>query len=203
MPEEERRRVERLASLAGEVKALREYLAGINRRIEALGDVGQELAAVDKELGEVTKKREEIERKIYDLRRSVAMEFRRIANELVRTLGFTWFKAISLDEYGGTYSVRIIRALPSGREEKQNLRQLSTSERIVVALIAILTGLKPGITKDYQPEKVLILADEALLALDPERYEKVKDELRKYGKYIVVTKLAEPTKTPTLTILHE
>jgi len=56
--------------------------------------------------------------------------------------------------------------------------------------------------KEYPPEKVLMMADEAVLAFDPERYEKTLKELKEYGKYIIVTKLAEPAKEPTLTIEH-
>ncbi len=203
MPEEERRRIDRLATIMGEVKALREYLSGINRRIAALGDVGQELESVEKEISKVIREREEVERKLYELRRNVAMEFRKIANELVKRLGFTWFKTILLDEHDGNYFIRIIRILPSGREEKQNLRQLSTSERISVAIIAILTGYKLGISAGYPPTKVVVLADEALLAFDPERYERVVRELKRYGKYVIVTKLAEPERVPKLTVIHK
>ena len=202
MPEEERRRVSELAKVAGEVKALKEYLEGINRRIEDLGDVGRELEAIEKQLAETIKKREGAERELYELRRAVAMEFRRIANELIRELGFTWFKAIILDESNGNYFVRVIRVLSSGRESKQSLRQLSTSERISVAVTAILTGLKLGIARGYSPNKLIVLADEALLAFDPERYEKIERELNKYGRYTIVTRLAEPARTPTLTVVH-
>jgi len=91
---------------------------------------------------------------------------------------------------------------PSGREDKQVLRQLSTSERVSVALIAILTGYKLGILARYPQSKLIVLADEALLAFDPERFNKVVEELKNYGKYVVVTKLAEPSKIPALTIVH-
>ncbi len=202
MPEEERKRVEKLAKVAGEVKALKEYLEGINRRISALGDVGRELEEVEKSLANVIREREEIERRLYELRRNVAIEFRKIANELIKSLGFTWFKTIALDEYNGRYFIRIVRVFPSGREEKQSLRQLSTSERISVAITAVLTGYRLGITRGYPADRILILADEALLAFDPERFEKVVGELRKYGKYVVITRLVEPEKVPRLTVVH-
>ncbi len=203
MPEEERKLIEKLAGVAGEVKALKEYLEGINRRIAALGDVGRELEEVEKGLASIIREREEIERKLYELRRSVAMEFRRIANEMIRSLGFTWFKTIALDEHNGRYFIRIVRVFPSGREEKQNLRQLSTGERVSVAITAVLTGYKLGITQGYPASKILILADEALLAFDPQRFEKVVDELRKYGRYVVITRLVEPEKAPKLTVIHK
>ncbi|MEM1510454.1 MAG: hypothetical protein QW290_08035 [Sulfolobales archaeon] len=202
MPEEERKRIEEQARLAGEVKALREYIEGIGRRIVALGDVGHELEEVEKELANTKRNYSELVNKLYDLRRGIVLEFRKIANEVVRAIGFTWFKSVSLDEHEGRYLVRVVRALPSGREERQSLRQLSTSERISIAVILVLTGYRLGIVKEYPPEKVLIMADEAMLAFDPERYEKTLKELKEYGKYIIVTKLAEPAKEPTLTIEH-
>ncbi len=203
MPEEERKRIDKIAHISGEVKGLEEYLEGINRRIEALGDVGSELEAVEKKLAEIIREREELEKKLYILRREIALEFRRIANTIIGRLEFTWFKSILLDEHNGRYSIRVIRIFPSGREEKQNIRQLSTSERISIALIAILTGYKLGVTAKYPQNKVVVLADEALLAFDPERYNKVVEELRSYGKYIVVTRFMEPGKTPKLTVIHK
>ena len=203
MPEEERKRVEKLSIVAGEVKALKEYLEGIKRRIDDLGDVGRELTAVEEELAGVIWECEELERKLVRLRRDVALEFRRIANELVKSLGFTWFKAILLDEHNGSYFVRVIRALPSGREERQRLRQLSTSERVCVALTAVLIGYKLGMAAGYPQDRLMVLADEALLAFDPERYEKIVEELKKYGRYVVVTKLAEPAKIPKLAVIYK
>jgi len=203
MPEEERKRIDEVTRISGEVKALKEYLEGINRRIKALGDVGRELEAVEKELAEVIGERGELEKKLYELRRGIALEFRKTANAVIRRLGFTWFKSISLDEYNGRYFVRVIRIFPSGREEKQSVRQLSTSERVSVALIAILTGYKLGISAKYPQDRLIILADEALLAFDPERYGRVVEELKNYSKYIVVTRLVEPEKTPKLTIIHK
>jgi len=201
MPEEERRRIESLGTIAAEAKALREYLEGINRRIAALGDVGEQLEAIEKELASTIREREETERRLHQLRREVAVEFRRIANELVKALGFAWFKSISLDEINGRYFIRVVRVFPSGREDKQNLRELSTSERISIAIIAVLTGFKLGLIA-YPQDKTLILADEALVAFDPDRYEKVVEELRKYSKYVVVTRLVEPEKTPVLRIAY-
>jgi len=202
IPEEERKRIEELARKVAEVNALEEYLKGINERIRSLGDVGRELEAVEKELAEIAEKREKLEKDLYELRRGVVLEFREIANSIIRKLGFTWFKSIALDEDRGRYLIRVVRVFPSGREDKQMLRQLSTSERMSIALITILTGYKLGILARYPQSKLIVLADEALLAFDPERFNRVVEELKNYGKYIVATKLAEPGKIPTLTIVH-
>lgn len=201
MPEEERKRVEELARKVAEVNALEEYLKGVNERIRGLGDVGRELEAVERELAEVTKEREELEKYLHELRSRVALEFREIANSIVKRLGFTWFKSIALDERNGRYFVRVVRVFPSGREDKQDLELLSTSERVSVALIAILTGYKLGMLAKHPPGRLIVLADEALLAFDPERFDKVVEELKNYGKYIVVTRLAEPEKVPKLTVI--
>ncbi|MEM1731533.1 MAG: AAA family ATPase [Ignisphaera sp.] len=202
IPEEERKRIEKYSVMYGEVKALREQLEGIHRRILALGDVGRELEGVERELANVIREYSELEKRLYDLRRDIVVEFRKIANEVIKKIGFTWFKSVSLDEHGGRYLLKVIRTLPSGREERQNLRQLSTSERITVAVVLVLTAYKLGITKEYTPDKILIIADEAMLAFDPERFENIVRELKEYGKYIVVTRLVEPTRMPKLTVQH-
>jgi len=44
---------------------------------------------------------------------------------------------------------------------------------------------------------------EALVAFDPRRFDKVVSELSKYGKYVIITRLAEPEKTPALTVIHK
>lgn len=202
MPEEERKYIEEVARVRGEVKSLQELLKGIERRIEILGDVGRELKEVEETLSKLYRLKDQLERTLLETRRRVAMEFRRMANDIARKLGFTWFKSIALDEEDGKYKIRVIRVFPSGREDKQDLRELSTSEKLSIVLIATLVAYKEKISKEYSPEKVPILADEALLALDPERFEKVLRELGKYGKYIIVTRLAEPSKTPKITIVH-
>ncbi|MEM4913141.1 MAG: AAA family ATPase [Desulfurococcaceae archaeon] len=202
MPEEEKKRVEKFLTISGEVKALREYLEGINRRILALGDVGRELEEIERELATVIREYSELEKKFYDLRREIVIEFRKIANEVIKKIGFTWFKSISLDEHEGRYLLKVVRVLPSGREEKQSLRQLSTSERITIAVVLVLTAYKLGITREYSPDKILIIADEAMLAFDPERFENIVSEFKEYGRYIVVTRLVEPTRAPKLIIQH-
>lgn len=202
IPLEEREKIDKIREVTGEIKALKEYLEGIKRRIANLGDVGHELEAVEKRLAKIMSERNNKEKELYGLRRNVAIEFRNIANELIRSLNFTWFRTITLKESNGSYYIRIIRRFPTGREEKQSLKQLSTSERMSIALVAILTGYKLGIASGYPYEKRIILADEALLSFDPERFEKVVKELRKYGKYIVVTKLVESQKTVKISIVH-
>ena len=204
MPEEERRRVEELSRAASEVRALREYLDGINRRIEALGDVGRELEELQKELERAEQELRKREDELLARRRTAIDGFRRIASELARELGFAWFRSIALSEEGGRYVVRVVRALPSGREERQSLRQLSTSERVSIALVAVLLGLKQLADEGRYPrDRLIVLADEALLAFDPERYGKVRAELGRYGRYVVVTRLAEPSRVPALSIVHE
>lgn len=203
VPEEERKRIEEQARVTAEKKALEQYLDGIRRRIENLGDVGRELEEVERELAEVMREREMLEEKLHRVRSGVALEFRRLANEVMGRLGFEWFKSVVLDEKNGRYFVRVVRRLPSGREEKQSLRQLSTSEKVSVALTAVLAGYKLGIAEGYPQERTVILADEALLAFDPDRYERIVGELEKYGRYVVVTRLGEPAKTPKLVVVHK
>ncbi len=203
MSEEERKRIDEITRIISEVKALEEDIRGLSRRIEALGDVGRRLKEVEEKLAETVRKRDEKEKELHTRRSKTALEFRTTASNIIKKLGFTWFKSITLDEHNGRYFIRVIRILPSGREEKQSIRQLSTSERISIALVAILTGYKVGILAKYPQNKVVVLADEALLAFDPERYNKVVEELKNYGKYIVVTRLVEPGKTPKLTVIHK
>ena len=72
--------------------------------------------------------------------------------------------------------------------------------------LPVITG--PGVNSAcslarYPQSELMVLADEALLAFDPERFNKVAEGLKNYGKYIVVTKLTEPSKIPALTIIHK
>jgi hypothetical protein len=98
--------------------------------------------------------------------------------------------------------VKVVRTLPSGREVEQPLSTLSTSERSAVALIAILTGCRLKLLDEYK-NLIPIIADEALLAFDLQRYERVLNELRSYAKYVIVTRLEEPSKAPTLKVVHK
>ena len=69
-------------------------------------------------------------------------------------------------------------------------------------MVLVLTAYKLGITREYSPDKILIIADEAMLAFDPERFENIVSEFKEYGRYIVVTRLVEPTRAPKLIIQH-
>mgnify|MGYP000434884461 CR=1 FL=1 len=139
-------------------------------------------------------------------------EFTRIALEVVGELGFTWLKSIRLvssevhdvatGEVRRGFEVKVVRALPSGREVEQSLSTLSTSERLAVSLIVVLTGYKLKMFEEYKG-LAPILADEALLAFDPHRFERVIEMLKKYAKYVVVTKLAELNKAPKLTVVYK
>jgi recombinational DNA repair ATPase RecF len=73
---------------------------------------------------------------------------------------------------------------------------------LAVSLIAVLTGYKLKMFEEYKG-LAPILADEALLSLDPHRFERVAEELKKHAKYVVVTRLAEPDKVSALTITYK
>jgi DNA repair exonuclease SbcCD ATPase subunit len=200
---EEQEAAERRALLEMEVGRIEQQIKDLEEHIAELSESGKELAEAERRLKQSQEELSRVEREIYDTLAKLKDEFARIASEIVRELGFTWIKAVRLvsDAEGKKFEVRIIRVLPSGREVEQPLTTLSTSERAAVALIAVLTGYRLRLLDEYKG-LVPVIADEALLAFDPQRYEKILEELKKHAKYVIVTRLEEPSKAPMLKVVH-
>jgi len=204
---EERAKLERrLGELEQQIKDLEEEIARKSKE-------GERLAEIRSRLEDLKAQLKTVEEELYNTLTKLGEEFARIASEIIKELGFTWLRSIrpvkvreEKDPVTGVtrriFSIRVVRRLPSGREVEQHLTLLSTSERLAVALITILVGYRLKIYEEYKGIAP-ILADEALLAFDPERYDKVVEELRNYGKYVVVTRLVEPEKTPKLLVIHK
>ena len=200
---EEQEAAERRSVVEMEIGRIEQQIKDLEEHIAKVSEAGKELANAEQMLKQHQDELARIEREFYETLARLKDEFTRIANEIVRELGFTWIKAIRLasDVEGKGFEVKIVRSLPSGREVEQPLSTLSTSERAAVALIAILTGYRLRLLDEYKGS-VPIIADEALLTFDPQRYEKILEELKKHAKYIIVTRLEEPSKAPTLKVIH-
>jgi ATPase subunit of ABC transporter with duplicated ATPase domains len=200
---EEQEAAERRSVVEMEIGRIEQQIKDLEEHIAKVSEAGKELANAEQMLKQHQDELARIEREFYETLARLKDEFTRIANEVVRELGFTWIKAIRLasDVEGKGFEVKIVRVLPSGREAEQPLSTLSTSERAAVALVAILTGYRLRLLDEYKGS-VPIIADEALLAFDPQRYEKILEELKKHAKYIIVTRLEEPSKAPTLKVIH-
>ncbi|MCC6055931.1 MAG: AAA family ATPase [Desulfurococcaceae archaeon] len=200
---EEQEAAERRARLEMEIGRIEQQIKDLEEYMVRLSEAGRELAETEQRLKLLQEELNKVEKELYSTLIGLKDEFARIANEVVRELGFGWIKAVRLasDAEGKKFEVKIIRVLPSGREVEQPLTTLSTSERSAVALIAVLTGYRLRLLDEYKG-LVPIIADEALLAFDPQRYEKILEELKKHAKYIIVTRLEEPGRTPTLRVIN-
>jgi DNA repair exonuclease SbcCD ATPase subunit len=208
--EEEKRAAGKRAEIERKLGEVEQQIKDLEEVIAKKSEAGRKLIEIIKKIEGLREELKRTEEELYNTLTMLKDEFTRIALEVVKELNFPWLKSIRLissemrDKTGKAeriFEIKIIRLLPSGREIEQPLNTLSTSERLAVSLIAILTGYKLKIFEEYKG-LVPILADEALLAFDPYRFEKVLEEIKKYAKYIIITKLAEFEKTPKLTIIH-
>mgnify|MGYP000468682453 CR=1 FL=1 len=205
LTEEQKKHARRRAELERQLGIIEQKLKDLDEIIRARSRAGEELVETERRLKELDELIEAEERNLYETISKMADEFVRTANRVVKELGFEWLKGIRLarvqEEGKERYFVRVIRVFPSGREREQPLELLSTSERLVVSLVTVLVGYRLKIAEEYGDE-VPIIADEALLALDPERFNKTVQELRKYSKYVIITRLADPSEVPELTVRH-
>ncbi len=204
LSKEEQEAAERRFRLEMEIGRIEQQIKDLEEHIAKLSDAGKELAEAEQRLKQLQEELSRVEKEFYSTLTELKDEFARIANEVVRELGFGWIKAVRLvsDAEGKRFEVKIVRVLPSGREVEQPLSTLSTSERLAIALVAILTGYRLRLLEEYR-NVIPIIADEALLAFDPQRFEKILNELRKHAKYVIVTRLEEPSKAPTLKVVHK
>jgi DNA repair exonuclease SbcCD ATPase subunit len=204
LSEEEKKAAEQRESMEKRLGELEQRIKDVEELIAKKSESGKRLYEVSKRLEELRKDLEVTERELYDTLAEMKDEFAKIASEVIRELGFSWLKSIRLvtDETKKSFEVKVIRVLPSGREVEQPLNTLSTSERLALSLIVVLTGYKLKILDEHKG-MVPIIADEALLAFDPQRLEKVVEELKRYAKYVVITRLARPDEVSRLTIVHK
>jgi len=206
LSEEERRDAEKRSEIERKLGEIERRIKDLEEAIVRRSEAGRKLVELEGKVKELKKELESTEEKHYNTLTRMKDEFARIALEVIEKLGFTWLKAIrlveSLSKAGRGFEIKVVRVLPSGREVEQSLNTLSTSERLTVALVTVLTGYRLRIFEEYGG-LAPIVADEALLAFDPYRFEEVIEELKKYAKYIVVTRLAEPSKVPALTVVYK
>jgi chromosome segregation ATPase len=204
LPEEERRVADERAKIERRLGEIEQRLKDLEEAITVRSEAGKKIVEAERRITELRKELENVENELYSTLAMMKDEFAKIASEVIRELDFSWLRAIrlagSIEEK--RFEVKVVRVLPSGKEVEQSLSTLSTSERMTVALITILTGYRLKIFEEYKG-LASILADEALLAFDPYRFEKVIEELKKFSKYVIVTKLAEPSKVPTLAVVHK
>ncbi|RSN76959.1 MAG: hypothetical protein DSO07_09110 [Thermoproteota archaeon] len=212
LPDEERKAAEERTKREKKLGEIEQQIRNLEEIIAKKSESGKKLVEVSKRVEKLRRELKTTEEELYDTLTRMKDEFTRIASEVVRELGFTWLRSIRLvesevhDKVTGElrkkFEAKVVRILPSGREVEQPLSTLSTSERLAVSLIAVLTGYKLKMFEEYKG-LAPILADEALLAFDPHRFERVVEEIRKYAKYVVITKLVEPSEVPELTIVHK
>jgi DNA repair exonuclease SbcCD ATPase subunit len=212
LSDEERKSAERRAEIERRLGEVEQQIRDLEEVIAEKSESGKKLIEINEKVEVLKKELKSMEEELYETLTEMKDEFAKIASKVIRELGFTWLKSIRLvssevrdaitGEVKRGFEVKVVRTLPSGKEIEQPLSTLSTSERLAVSLVTILTGYKLKIFKEYKG-LAPILADEALLAFDPQRFEKIIEELKKYGKYVVITKLAEPDTTPKLTVVHK
>jgi len=211
LTEEERVAAERRAELERRLGEVEQSLRNLEEVIARKSEAGVKLAEVRRRVEELSRELERTEAELHETMNRLVDEFARVAVEVARELGFTWIKSVRLnvrevrDPRTGrltkAYEIRVVRRFPSGREYEQPVELLSTSERATLALVTVIVGYRLKIIEEYGG-LAPILADEALLAFDPERLEKVVEELRKHSKYVIVTRLVEPRRVEKLTVVH-
>lgn len=205
IPEEDRIRAEKRLDLERRIRAIEQLIKDLDEVIKSMGKAGEELIEVERALEETSKTIEDKERVFHETISKMSDEFARVASEIIKEFGFEWLRGIRLarvsEEGREKYIIRVIRRFPSGREYEQPLELLSTSEKLIISLITVLVGYRLKIVEEYG-QNVPIVADESLLSLDPERLERTIDELKRYSKYAIITRLARPTEVPTITIVY-
>lgn len=205
LSEEEKEFAEKRAVLEEKRGAIEQRIKDLDEIIKSKSKAGEELIKVEEEIRETSELIDREEKKFHEVLSTMSEEFVKMANELIKEFNFEWFRGIRLikvsEEGKDKYVIRVIRRFPSGREYEQPLELLSSSERFIVSLIAVLVGYRLRIVEEYGRD-IPIIADESLLALDPERLEKAISELRKYSRYAVITKLARPEEVPTITVIR-
>ena len=114
-------------------------------------------------------------------------------NELYKKLGFRDFETI---EIAPDFRVTVAREKHGKIVENFPLGALATSERITIA-IALLLAAKQSYVKDFP----FFVLDELITSYDPERFNVVKDYLKRSDDYVILTELG--AKGTDIEVTHE
>ncbi len=131
-----------------------------------------------------------IERRYGELVHGARDSFRRTIKKLFEQIGFKGFEAITLDE-----NDRLLVIREGGY--KQDISTLSTSEKITIALILLLSAYKC-----YLDGFPFFIVDEVLISYDPVRLRHVLEYASKIAPYVIVTKLPNQRAKRKLMVLH-
>jgi len=113
----------------------------------------------------------------------IRVKFNKIINKMYQNMGFKNIEEIYITR---DYTITVTKK--DGGKEVENfpLEALSASERVTLG-VALLMVAK----QEYLPEFPFFVLDEIVTSYDPQRFEKIKEFVKKVTDYVIVTQVSD------------
>lgn len=120
------------------------------------------------------------QRRASEIRDAAKDTFNKRIMEVYGRLEYKDFKNIEIND---RYIIEVTRR-EDGREFRQPINSLSTSERLTIGVITMLAG-----KQQYLPEFPFFTLDEVITSYDPTKFERIIEYLKGQVDYLIVTRL--------------
>ena len=185
--------IEQHGELKGKIEMTQNRIDKINEEIERLAEVNEKLILSERKENFLTKATTYIAERETAIKDAARIKFNNRINEVYKVLGFTDFQSIEIDDF---FHLKVRRMLGS-RVIEQDIKSLSATERLTIAIIAMLAG-----KEEYLPDFPFFVLDELTTSYDPTRFKTIIDYLQGTVPYTIVTALAPFEKEIEIKMLH-
>ena len=185
--------IEQHGELKGKIEMAQNRIDKINEEIQRLAEVNEKLVLLERKEDFLTNVVAYITEREAAIKDAARIRFNNRINGVYKTLEFTDFQNIEIDEF---FHLKVRRTLGS-RIIEQDIRSLSATERLTIAIIAMLAA-----KEEYLPDFPFFVLDELTTSYDLTRFKTIVDYLQRTTPYTIVTALAPYEKRQEIEMLH-
>lgn len=172
--------IEQHGELSGKIEMTQNRIDGINEEITRLAEINVQLAVSERKENFLTTAAAYIAKREAAIKDAARIKFNQRINEVYKAMGFTDFETIEIDEI---FHLKV-RRKSGTRIIEQDITSLSATERLTIAIIAMLAG-----KEEYLPDFPFFVLDELTTSYDPTRFKTIVDYLQRTVPYTIVTAL--------------
>ena len=185
--------IEQHGELKGKIEMAQNRIDKINEEIQRLAEVNEKLVLLEHKEDFLTNFIAHIAEREAAIKDAARIRFNKRVNEVYKSLRFTDFQNIEIDEF---FHLKVRRMLGS-RIIEQDIRSLSATERLTIAIIAMLAA-----KEEYLPDFPFFVLDELTTSYDPTRFKTIVDYLQRTTPYTIVTALTPYEEQKEIQMLY-
>ena len=186
--------IQKHGELNGKIQISNNRINRIKQEIERLSYINTELINLEINENFLTKAISHMSDKEVAIKDSARLKFNKRINEIYQYLRFRDFENIEIDDF---FHVKVRRKLEK-RIIEQDIASLSATERLTIAIIAMLAG-----KEEYLPDFPFFVLDELPNSYDQTRFETIANYLKEIVPYTIITSLTPYSEQEEVKITYE